>query len=307
MAKPDSIDLEDGTRIPILYEDRAILAIDKPPGWMLIPDSWDKTNRNLQLALTSAVAEGQFWARSRGIKFLRYLHRLDGETSGILLFGRSLGAVHTYATLFESRKMSKRYLAVMVGNPKHDEWTCRQKLAPDPEMFGRIKVDHRDGKDAETVFRVLKRGPETTLVEAQPITGRTHQIRVHALVSGHPLVGDPMYGPHARAARQAKTPLALRAYFLSFPDPFSKRLVWIHAPVEEFARSFGFDPAPLNEHVRELKAAVRPPGRVPVRPGAKPVSHAPVSARPKAPVGEGAKPSGSLPGKGKPKPPFAST
>src|SRR5213593_2394252 len=96
MGKPNFIELSKGDLIPILYEDRSILAIDKPAGWMLVPVSWQKTKRNLQAALLSSIAAGHFWARSRNIKFFRHVHRLDAETSGILLFAKSMGALDAF-------------------------------------------------------------------------------------------------------------------------------------------------------------------------------------------------------------------
>src|SRR5262252_8962645 len=111
MAKPNFIELPTGETIPILYEDRSVLAIDKPAGWMLVPFSWQKTSRNLQAALTSSIAARDFWARSRNLKFLRFVHRLDAETTGILLLAKSHGAVEAFGNLFESRKMEKSYLA----------------------------------------------------------------------------------------------------------------------------------------------------------------------------------------------------
>src|SRR6476659_2442701 len=125
MAKPDHMELPTGDRIPILYEDRAVMAIDKPRGWMLVPFSWQRTSRNLQAALISSISARDFWARSRGLRFLRFVHRLDADTTGILLCGKSPGAVKTYGELFESRKMEKKYLAVVHGTPKQKEWTCR--------------------------------------------------------------------------------------------------------------------------------------------------------------------------------------
>src|SRR3954468_22929338 len=109
MARPNTIDLGDEVSIPILYEDRSVLAIDKPAGWMLVPYNWDKTGRNLQLAISSAILGGAFWAPSPNLQFLKYIHRLDAETTGILLFAKSLGAVRSYGELFESRRMQKRY------------------------------------------------------------------------------------------------------------------------------------------------------------------------------------------------------
>src|SRR3569833_1246891 len=118
MAKTDYIELPTGEKIPILYEDRSVLAIDKPRGWMLVPFSWQKTAWNLQAALVSSIANRDFWARSRNIRFLRYIHRLDSETSGVLLFGKSQGALDAYGALFESRRMEKVYLAIVEGAPK---------------------------------------------------------------------------------------------------------------------------------------------------------------------------------------------
>src|SRR5512136_455169 len=117
MPKPSHIELPTGERFPILYEDRSVLAIDKPPGWMLVPFSWQRTGRNLQAALTSSIAAKDFWARSRNLKYLRFVHRLDADTTGILLVAKSPGAVNTFGTLFESRRMEKVYLAVVHGKP----------------------------------------------------------------------------------------------------------------------------------------------------------------------------------------------
>src|SRR5579859_6390875 len=108
MAKPKHIELAEGRlQIPILYEDRSVLALDKPAGWMLAPDSWDQTGRNLQLALQSSLNAGDFWARSRNLKFLRFIHRLDAETTGITLFAKSAGALNAYSELFETRSVEK--------------------------------------------------------------------------------------------------------------------------------------------------------------------------------------------------------
>jgi len=236
VARPTGIQLADGTSIPILYEDRAVLAIDKPFGWMLVPYNWDKTGRNLQLAISSAMLGGAFWARSRSLRFLKYIHRLDAETTGILLFAKSPGALRTYGDLFESRQMHKRYLAVVRGNPPQNEWTCRAKLAPDPKEHGRHRVDP-SGKDAETNFKVLERRSDLALIEARPVTGRTHQIRLHLADAKLPIVGDPMYGaPKDPLARDGT--MALRAVGLEYQDPFNRKRVRITAPSDAFVEKF---------------------------------------------------------------------
>ena len=246
MSRPNHIELGDGTLIPILHEDRSVIAIDKPPGWMLVPHSWQKTNRNLQAAIVSSIGAGDFWARSRNLKFLRYVHRLDAETSGVLLFARSYGAMETFGRLFESRQMAKAYLVVAHGVPREDEWICDEPIGPDPRRIGRMKVDRQAGKSAETRFRVLERGTKTCLLEAQPITGRTHQIRVHLLAGGHPVVGDDLYGPDARNAARNRASLGLRSIFLGYKDPFTQKPVRIEAPAEGFVKEFGFSPPPAD-------------------------------------------------------------
>jgi RluA family pseudouridine synthase len=234
MPKPAYIELLTGEKISILYEDRSVLAIDKPRGWMLVPASWQKTNRNLQMALTSSIAAKDFWARSRNLKFLRFVHRLDADTTGILLFAKSMGAVNTFGDMFEGRKMEKTYLAVAHGAPKEKEWVCRLKLGPDLDQQGKMRVDPDEGKEAETTFRVLQTVGGATLIEARPFTGRTHQIRVHLAESGYPIVGDEMYGS------PTKKEMGLRAIALAYQDPFTKRRVLIRAPIEEFCRKYGF-------------------------------------------------------------------
>lgn len=236
MAKPTSIELPGVPLIPILYEDRSVLAIDKPRGWMLVPYSWQKTNWNLQAAVVSSIGAGDFWARSRGLKFLKFVHRLDAETTGILLFAKSPGAVESYSVLFEDRRMEKTYLAVVEGVPQKPEWTCLLKLGPAPGQIGRMRVDDREGKESETHFRVLQSIGPRTLIAAQPLTGRTHQIRLHLAETVGPVVGDDIYGRGRDRCR-----LGLRAVRLAFADPFTRRRIEIRAPLEGFCREYGFD------------------------------------------------------------------
>lgn len=236
MARPTVIELPDGTVIPILYEDRSVLALDKPAGWLVVPDDWVQTRRNLFLALRSSWENGDWWAQSRNVRFLRFLHRLDAETSGLLLCAKSPGAVAAYSRLFEGRTMRKTYLAVVTGTMPSPAWVRRDPIGPEEGRRGRFRVDPRGGKEAETHFRVVARQERLTLVEARPVTGRTHQIRLHLRASGCWVLGDELYGQSEARG------LALRSVGLEYPDPFQKRMIHISAPADEFCRRYGFAP-----------------------------------------------------------------
>ena len=256
MAKPASFELPDGTIVDILYEDRGVLAIDKPAGWMLGPDDGEHVDRGLQRALVDAIESGEWWARSRNLRFLRFVHRLDAPTTGVLLFSKSQGAMPALSRVFAERTVKKAYLAVTDGIPRLGEWVCREPLGPDPAEHGKHRVDHGPGgKPAETAFRVLGSREGRALVLAQPVSGRTHQIRLHLAHAGCPVAGDILYG------RRDFHGLALRSFRLEYPDPFLRRPTTIIAPTEAFCRRYGYDPQLVPEALR-----TRP--RRPVAPGA---------------------------------------
>ena len=256
MAKPNFIELPGCEPIPILFEDRSVIAIDKPRGWMLVPDSWRQTNWNLQTAIDSSIRADDFWARSRNLRYLRHVHRLDADTSGVMLFAKSEGAMRAMGEMFESRRMEKTYLAVVAGVPKEKVWTCELPIGPDPKNFGKMRVDlSEEGRESETRFRVLAGNDRFTLIEASPLTGRTHQIRLHLAESGSPIMCDELYGRVEAGFR-----LGLRAVRLAYQDTFTRRSVNIIAPAENFLREYGFM---LSEEQRKEKWSYRPPVRIP--------------------------------------------
>ena len=258
MAKTNSIQLPGCDPIPILFEDRSVLAIDKPRGWMLVPHSWRQTNWNLQAAIDSSIRADDFWARSRNLKYLRHIHRLDADTSGVMLFAKSEGAMRAMGDLFESRQMEKTYFAVVEGKPRQPEWVCELPLGPNPKKFGSMRVDRtEEGKEAETRFRVLQSNERFTLIEASPLTGRTHQIRVHLAESGSPIMCDELYGRVEKGFR-----LGLRAVRLAYKDTFTRRPVNIVAPTDWFLKEFGFASLPKTG----AKTAVAKPEMKPTTP-----------------------------------------
>jgi RluA family pseudouridine synthase len=151
------------------------------------------------------------------------VHRLDKVTSGVMVFARDAESHRALNMQFEAHQVEKIYHAILEGNPKWDEKTAKHPLRVNVGHKHRTAVDDRNGKPSETRFRVLKRYPAeagwgqgAALIEAVPMTGRTHQVRVHAYALGHPLLGDILYG--AQKTDLITRP-ALHALSLSFTHP----------------------------------------------------------------------------------------
>jgi tRNA pseudouridine32 synthase/23S rRNA pseudouridine746 synthase len=241
-SAPDEICLrtrKDDLILQVLHEDRETIVIDKPPGWMLAPVDWDRTQRNLMRLLVEGVQRGEHWAVKRNIRFIRPAHRLDADTSGALLLARNPLALRRLNRLFATRQVRKLYLAVVYGRPHRSEWQCDLPLSFTPGPAGRVRVDPHEGRPALTRFRVLQSAGALSLVECEPVTGRTHQIRVHLESAGHPIVGDPLYrrgGPPQ--VDPSASGLALRAALLQWPGV--RGMESAVAPCDELARRHGF-------------------------------------------------------------------
>jgi RluA family pseudouridine synthase len=168
----------------ILYEDSQLVVVDKPAGLSVLPDGWEKDSRYLVQLLDEQYGK------------IFIVHRLDKITSGVMVFGRD-GAAHRALNMqFEHHEAQKTYHAIIEGNPNWAEKIARHPLRANVGHKHRTMVDPKNGRPSETRFRVIKRYGELALIEAQPVTGRTHQIRVHAYALGHPLLGDTLYGAH---------------------------------------------------------------------------------------------------------------
>jgi len=202
-------------RMKILCEDEHLLIVDKPAGLSVLPDGWEKDSDYLVKELEEHV----------GKVFI--VHRLDKITSGVMVFARDAETHRALNMQFESHEAIKTYHAIVEGNPKWEEKIARHSLRANVGHKHRTMVDDKNGKPSETRFRVIKRYEEATLIEAQPMTGRTHQIRVHAYALGHPLVGDALYG--AQGTHKIARPM-LHAQALSFIHPATNERVKFSTP-----------------------------------------------------------------------------
>ncbi len=206
----------------IIFEDDRIMVINKPSGLAVHGGS----------GLAFGLIEG-LRALRPDAKFLELVHRIDRDTSGILLVAKKRSALRHLHEQLREKKMQKRYHALVWG-----EWPANRFKVKAPLQKNVLKSGERivnvspEGKPSETRFRILQSLAQTTLVEASPITGRTHQIRVHCLHAGMPICGDPKYKDevgNATLASQGLTRLFLHAYSLSFIHPFTLEQVTFKA------------------------------------------------------------------------------
>ena len=180
--------------IDVLFEDEHLLALNKPACLLTSPDRYDPERPNLMKLLHSGIAEGKPWAKERGLTYLSNAHRLDFETSGVILLARTKPALVALADLFGTDKPQKTYAALAHGSPVETEFELDARIAPFPGRPGLMRVDPKNGKYAKTRFVVRELFRGYTLLQCHPITGRTHQIRVHLRHLRFPIVGDPVYG-----------------------------------------------------------------------------------------------------------------
>lgn len=165
----------------ILHEDEQVICVDKPSGLLSVPGRGphlaDCLIARVQAAFPTALL----------------VHRLDRDTSGVMVFALTPHAQRTLSSQFENRQTKKTYIARVYGGVQDDKGTVDLPLIVDWPNRPRQMVDHENGKPAVTDWRVLKRGNGETRLRLMPRTGRSHQLRVHCLAMGHPILGDPFY------------------------------------------------------------------------------------------------------------------
>ena len=209
-----------------VHEDDDILVVDKPPGLLTVA-----TERERERTAYRALAD--YVAGQPAHRRLFIVHRLDRETSGLLVFAKSAAAKRALQEQFERRSVERRYVAVVEGRVKEAEGTLRDRLREDPTLLVRPTRDRRGGKEAITEYRVLEHRRTATVLELSLVTGRRGQIRAQLAALGHPLVGDARYGSRRDPLRR----VCLHARRLGFVHPRDGRRVSFDSAVPAaFAR-----------------------------------------------------------------------
>jgi 23S rRNA pseudouridine1911/1915/1917 synthase len=224
----------------VLYEDADLLAVDKPAGMVVHPAPGARRGTLVHaLAHRFGALGGVGPAERAGI-----VHRLDRDTSGVILVARTPAALEGLARQFRERTVEKRYVALVRGHLARAKGTIDRPIGRHPRERKRMSVHSRRPRSALTRYEVVERLPGSTLVRLFPKTGRTHQLRVHLAALGHPIVGDKVYGRGRCAAPLAPFPRqALHAEEIRFLHPRTGVPLVVRAP--------------LAKDVEELLAAVR--------------------------------------------------
>ena len=209
-----------------IHEDEHLLVLEKPSGLLSVPgrgpDKQDCLSARVQATYPEALV----------------VHRLDQDTSGLLIMARGIEAQRRLSKLFETRQVKKRYLAVVSGQPLQTQAHVEADAQGWRTIDGPILLDwerrpihiiHPDGKASRSRWRAVQSSNTATLVELEPVTGRTHQLRVHLQSVGHPMLGDSLYAPPDIKALSPR--LLLHAQALEFPHPFTDNWMVFNAPM----------------------------------------------------------------------------
>jgi 23S rRNA pseudouridine955/2504/2580 synthase len=217
--------------LPVVFEDSALIAIDKPPGVAVHGGS----------GVSFGVIESLRAERPQA-RFLELVHRLDRDTSGLLLIAKKRSALVELHRMLREGEIEKTYLAVVKGVPKKGNFEIRESLHKHVTAQGERRVSvAEEGLPARTQVKLLKHSNDFSMVELRLLTGRTHQIRVHLAHAGHPVLGDDKYGDFAlnrQWAREGVRRLLLHARRIAFRHPATGEGVALESPLPEDVARF---------------------------------------------------------------------
>ena len=217
----------------LVHEDEDLIIVDKPPGLLTIATERERERTAYHLLADYVGGHGPSrTGKGRPAPRLFIVHRLDRQTSGLLVFAKSAAAKRRLQSQFETRTVERRYLAVAEGRMTDERGTLKSRLREDRTLRVRPTRDRSAGREAITDYRVIARGAGTTLLELSLVTGRRGQIRVQLAALGHPIVGDRTYGASSDPLRR----LCLHATRLGFAHPRGQRVTFESPAPPTFAR-----------------------------------------------------------------------
>ncbi len=207
--------------IEILYSDDDLIAVNKPAGLVVHAGAGNHSGT----LVNALLHHFQSLSKVGGDQRPGIVHRIDRDTSGVLLVARTDAAHRNLAAQFASRNVEKTYIALVHGAIAHDTGTIDAKITRDPVRRTRMTARLNEGRTAYTEYRVTRRFPKFTLLEIRIGTGRTHQIRVHLASIGHPVAGDKLYG----AAEAGRGRFFLHAHRIQFTSPSTGASIIVEA------------------------------------------------------------------------------
>ena len=234
VPEPVALDMAPAHDIPldIVYEDDDLLIVDKPSGLVVHPSPGHHDGDTLVNALL-ARAGGSEYGGIAGVARPGIVHRLDRDTSGLLMVAKHDAAQHSLMAQLKARRVRKTYLALVQGSVAAAVGRIEAPIGRDPKHRTKMAVVP-DGRPSTTGYRVRERFPDWTLLELDLITGRTHQIRVHLDAIGHPVAGDPIYGTGtSRRGPAGLDRLFLHAWRLELAAPGDGHLIRATAPLPD--------------------------------------------------------------------------
>jgi 23S rRNA pseudouridine955/2504/2580 synthase/23S rRNA pseudouridine1911/1915/1917 synthase len=237
--------------LDVLYEDDNLIAVNKPPGLLVTPDRWNPSIPTIQDMIREYIRR----EAGGGHPNIRVVHRLDKDTSGVTLLAKNVKTQTYLSRQFEKGEVTKTYYAIVRGVMTKDEGIINFSLQESSKKPGTMTVNKK-GKQSISLYKVVERFKNSTLVEVHPLTGRTHQVRVHLMSIGYPLLFDPIYGEatplylsqfkkgYKEKGGKEKpflSRLTLHAFRLSFREPEEEKTLVVEAPLpDDLSRSLKY-------------------------------------------------------------------
>lgn len=236
LPEPEPLDLTpEDLSVELLYEDESIAVVDKPAGMTVHPGAGVRHGTLVHALLFQCKDLSAIGGKIRpGI-----VHRLDKDTSGVMVVAKNDQAHNSLVEQFKTREVKKKYIAIVEGNVKEDSGVFDSKIGRHPTNRIKMSSQAKAGRESVTKWKTLERYGPATLVEAEPRTGRTHQIRVHFSESGHPILADKVYGPKKirnevlKGAWSLMGRQALHASELGFRHPLTDEFLRFKASMPE--------------------------------------------------------------------------